>query len=303
MSTITINNVRIAGLAAMVPRVEELTWEQLGSTSERCENARRWKKTPFRRVAKPEHCQSDYCIEASKRLLADLGWQVGEIEAVVMATLTPDFAIPATSIIVQDRLGVPKAAVAFDLPSGSIGFLHGLQSAASMLSTGFLKKALLMTGKVCKTPETRDCNAPHREIPGDSGCVCALEFSEGSPAMVFESGGDGSAHAAFCLPVGGGRNPAAPAMFATPEGTRAAREFTRDYAVREAIGRQELPASARRALDAAGKGIADIDGCYFVPMTLPIEERFRREFEIPRDRFHANLPEFGIADQGSFRWR
>jgi len=299
MPAISINNVRLAGLAAVVPSIEERSWEDLGPAPERCANARRWKKTPFRRKATLEQCQSDFCVEAAGRLLAGLGWQASEIDVVVMATLTPDYSIPATSIIVQDRLGIPKTAAAFDLPSGPIGFLHGLQTAASMISAGFLKKALLLTGKVGKTQEASDYDAPHREISGDCGSVCALEFCEGSPSLIFDSGGDGSTYKAFYLPIGGVRNPAAPEMFATPEAAAAARDFVRDYQTASATARREFPDCVGRVLQRARKSISDIDGCYFAPMPRLVECTIRKEVGIPYDKYHSYIPDFGRCGSGS----
>src|SRR5437867_1747287 len=136
MPALSIKNVRLAGLAAAVPPLRELSWDDLGVAPDKCANARHRQTTPYRRMAKWEQCQSDFCVEAAKKLIADLGWRAEEIDLVVMTTLTADYPIPATAIVIQDRLGIPKSALAFDLPSGSLGFLHGLQVTASMLSAG-----------------------------------------------------------------------------------------------------------------------------------------------------------------------
>src|SRR5258708_39843968 len=136
MPTLSISNVRLAGLAAAVPTLHEFSWDDLGAAADRFSVARQRKVTPWRRAARIDQCQSDLCVDAARPLLAELGWEPNTIDVIVMATLTPDFPIPATAIIVQDRLGVPKSAAAFDLPSGGLGFLHGLQVAASMLGAG-----------------------------------------------------------------------------------------------------------------------------------------------------------------------
>jgi len=299
MGAISIHNVRLAGIAAAVPPMAQPTWEETGLPATAYPTARRRKEAPYHRKASIEQCQSDFCVEAAKRLLADLGWAASEVDVVVMATLTADYPIPATAIIVQDRLGIPKTAVAFDLPSGPVGFLHALQVTASMLSPGFLKRGLILAGQVSKTPESSDGQPPFQEIHGHSGSVCAVEYCEGSPAMVFDSGGDGAAFSSLYMPVGGVRNPPDPAMFSSPDGVRFASDYVLDNEKLGQMTLEELPASMERVLKAAGKTIADMDGCYFNPMALPVEAAVRRAAGIPRDKFHSYIYDLGSSGSGA----
>ncbi len=299
MPTLSIANVRLAGLAAAVPTLQEFSWDDLGAAADRFTVARQRKEIPWRRAARVDQCQSDLCVEAARPLLAELGWEPNTIDVIVMATLTPDFPIPATAIIIQDRLGVPKTAAAFDLPSGGLGFLHGLQVAASMISAGCLKRALLLTGEVSKTPESSDSAAPHRAVHGHSGSVCALEYQPGSPAMFFDSGGDGSTFEALYMPVGGVRNPPRPDMFNDPEGVRFASDYVLDESAFGQMAIAQLPGSIQRVLAAAETNLDAIDACYFNPLAYPIEAALRRQLGIPLDRFHSFIPEFGGSGSGS----
>lgn len=298
MPTLTIPDVRIAGLAAAVPPVEEFSWAEVPH-AERFEVARLRGETPFRRMAREDQCQSDFCVDAASALLAELGWSPAEIDVVIMATLTPDYPIPATAIIVQDRLGIPKTAAAFDLPSGSLGFIHGLQVAASMVSPGSLKKALLLSGEVSKTPEVSDAAVPHRAIHGHSGSVCALEYFAGASPMYFDAGGDGSDFDALYMPVGGVRNPPQPDMFRDPDGIRFASDYVLDAARLGAKAHDELPASMLRILAAAGFTTREVDGCFTNHLPLTIETAIRRELNLPIDRFHSEICEYGASGSGT----
>jgi 3-oxoacyl-[acyl-carrier-protein] synthase-3 len=289
----------MAGLAAAVPQLEEFLWEELDVCPDRFAVARRHRETPWRRKAHADQCQSDFCVEAAKLLLGELAWKPEEIDLIVMATLTPDYPIPATAIIIQDRLGLSKSAAAFDLPSGGLGFLHGLQVVASMLSTGGLKRALLLTGEVSKTPESSDAGTPHRAVHGHSGSVCALEHLPGSPAMLFDACGDGSTFEALYMPVGGVRNPPRPEMFENSEGIKFASDYVLDASVLGTTATREIPASVHRVLDAARLDIADVDECYSNPLAMPVEEAIRKDLGIARDRFHSWIPEFGASGSGS----
>jgi 3-oxoacyl-[acyl-carrier-protein] synthase-3 len=298
MPTLSISDVRIAGLAAAVPPVEEFSWAEVPH-AERFEVTRRRGETPFRRMAREDQCQSDLCVEAAQTVLAPLDWRPETIDLVVMATLTPDYPIPATAIIVQDRLGIPKTAAAFDLPSGTLGFIHGLQLVASMLSGGLLKRALLLTGEVSKTPESSDCAAPHRTIHGHSGSVSALEYSPGAEPMFFDTGGDGADFDALYMPVGGVRNPPRPDMFHDPDGIREASEYVLDCARLGAKAHDELPASMLRVLGAAGLTSREVDACYISQLALPIASAIRRDLHLPFDRLHSVVPEFGASGSGT----
>lgn len=298
MPTLTIPDVRLAGLAAAVPPIEEFSWAEVPH-SERYATARRRGETPFRRMAREEQCQSDFCVDAATALLAELGWSPAEIDVVIMATLTPDYPIPATAIIVQDRLGIPKTAAAFDLPSGSLGFIHGLQVAASMVGTGSLKKALLLSGEVSKTPEPSDSAVPYRALHGHSGSVCALEYADGAEPMIFDAGGDGSDFEALYMPVGGVRNPPRPDMFSDPEGIRFASDYVLDMARLGARAHDELPASMLRVLAAAGLTTREVDACFTNQLPLTIKTAIRRELNLSVDRFHSATSDYGTSGSGT----
>ncbi len=299
MPAFSISNVRVAGLAAAIPQLEEFLWEELGGCADQFAVARRRHETPWRRMARPEQCQSDFCVVAAEALLSELGWKPEEIGLIVMATLTPDYPIPATAIIIQARLGVSKSAAAFDLPSGALGFLHGLQVAAGMLSAGCLRKALLLTGEVSKTPESWDCVPPHRAVHGHSGSVCALEYKPDSSAMLFDFGGDGATFNAFYMPVGGVRNPPRPDMFGDPAAMQLASDYVLDASAIGSTAAREFPGSVHRVLEAAGLDVTDLDGCYVTPVALPVGEAIRKDLGIARDRFHGTMPEFGASGSGS----
>jgi 3-oxoacyl-[acyl-carrier-protein] synthase III len=290
--------VRLAGMAAAVPQLKECTWEDTGFDAEQCELGMEQNLTPVRRSAEWEQCQSDFCVAAAERLMADLGWSPEQIDVVVMTTLTADYPIPATAIIVQDRLGIPKSALAFDLPVGGHGFLHGLQVVASMLSAGFLKRGLLLSGAVAKAPAKRGASTLEA-VHGHCGTVCALEYCQGSPAMSFDSGGDGSTFEAFYMPVGGVRMPPRPEMFVDPDAAARACGFRLDSKKIGQLAQRELPLSVRRVMAHCGKAVSDFDGFYFNPLPMQDEANLRTELGIPFDRFHSEIREFGDGASGS----
>lgn len=80
-----------------------------------------------RRVSKTL-CTSDLCYGAAEQLIKDLGWEKSEIDGLLFVSQTPDYILPATACILQDRLGLSKECYATDMSIGCSGWLYGLSS-------------------------------------------------------------------------------------------------------------------------------------------------------------------------------
>jgi len=201
MAYLMIDNVRIAGFASGVPRnvVNNFKLKVY-------ENAK-YSVDDFVRstgVEKRRHSEklttSDLCFEATEKLLTDLGWQREDVDALVFVTQTPDYIYPASACILQDRLGLSQDCYAEDISLGCSGWVYGLSNVASLLSSGSMKKALLLAGDAKGV------------VPGDSplfghaGTVTALEYAQGALGFKFHFGTDGSGYDAIIVPDGGCRN-------------------------------------------------------------------------------------------------
>jgi len=301
MGTHSIHNVRLAGVAAAVPPVRPMSFDELGVPADRFRRSRAFNRLPAVRSAQWEQCQSDFCARAAETLLRDLGWAPAGIDVLVLVTVTPDYPIPATAIILQDRLGIPKTALAFDLPGSTGTFFHGLQLVASMLSAGHLRRGLLFCGEVSKVVEGPDCIENLDQLVGHNGSVIALEHSPGAAPWSFDTGGDGSLFKKFFMPVGGVRQPPSAEMFSG--GTQnvhenPAAQFSLDAAACEEVAARELPASIRRILAHAGREIADVDLCFMQPLGIRPEEALRAELGLRKDRFHGITFEYGAGGSG-----
>jgi 3-oxoacyl-[acyl-carrier-protein] synthase-3 len=298
----SVAHVRLAGLATAVPPLSPTSWEEAGIPNDRFSLSRSHARPPTFRAAQWEQCQSDFCQRAAVDLLGALGWAAADIDVVVLVTLTPDYPIPATAIILQDRIGIKKTALAFDLPGGEATFLQGLQLVASMLSAGHLKRGLLLCGGVSKLKDGPDHIEAVDHICGHNGSVCALEHSPGAAPMFFAGGGDGAAHQSYYMPIGGTRRPPQPDMFlhetATATGVDLAMRYKQDLGALGETALRELPTCIRDVLAAAGQNLADVDHSFFQPVTMGADEALRRELGIPRDRFHSLIHEYGLGSSG-----
>ena len=96
-------------------------------------------------VAAEEETASDLAFRAAEALLAE--GERSDIDLLVFCSQSPDYDLPTTACVLQDRLGLPKSCAAFDINLGCSGYVYGLAAASSLISTGLATKGLLLTGE------------------------------------------------------------------------------------------------------------------------------------------------------------
>lgn len=160
-----------------------------------------------RRIASPEEASSDLACKAAQIALDQAGITAEDLDLIVVATITPDMAFPATACIVQDKLGAKKAA-AFDLSAACSGFIYGLANASNFIATGMYKYALVI-GAECLSRITDYTDRNTCVLFGDgAGAVVLGEVPEGRGFRSFELGADGAGGELLKVCGGGSRVPA-----------------------------------------------------------------------------------------------
>ena len=151
---------------------------------------------------------SDLAVEASKRALAMRGIEASEIEAILVATVTPDTFFPSTACLVQDRLGA-KGAWGFDLSAACSGFLYALATGSQFIQSGVHRKVLVVGADVMSSIINYEDRATC-VIFGDGAGAVVLEPSESDECGVldFLHEVDGSGGHCLQMPAGGSRMPA-----------------------------------------------------------------------------------------------
>lgn len=203
MAFLQFRNVRIAGLAAGVPK-------QIGSNLDRTLHNISEDYPPeafvevtgvLERHISDNLTTSDLGYEAAERLIVDLGWEKSEIEALIFVSQTADYIFPATACILQDRLGLGKECYAADVDLGCSGWIYGLSYVAGLMNTGTIRKAILIAGDA--KPRFHRVVNP---LFGHAATATAVEFAEGADGFKFHFGTDGSGYDAIIIPDGGSRN-------------------------------------------------------------------------------------------------
>jgi len=205
MAFFSINNVKVSGIAAAVPKNSISNWDyDLLSDSEK-KLLIKTTGVENRRVVKEGIATSDLCYEAAEKLIKELNWQKEDIQVVIFLSQSRDYYLPATSIILQDRLGLSKSCLAFDVGLGCSGFVYGLSVIGSILSATGLSKGLLMMGDISSLTCSKEDKSTY-PLFGDAGTATAIEFDPNSKKMDFNLNSDGAGHEAIIIPAGGVRN-------------------------------------------------------------------------------------------------
>lgn len=116
---------------------------------------------------------SDIAVEAGKRLFAEYEISPLDIDFILLCTQSPDYRLPTTACIVQDRLGIPTTAGAFDYNLGCSGYIYGLATAKGLLSAGIAKNILLITAEIY-TKHIHPLDRSTRTVFGDGASATLL---------------------------------------------------------------------------------------------------------------------------------
>ena len=245
-----------------------------------------------RRVAGSDEALSDIALPAARAALEHAGVDPASIDLVIVATVTPDMAFPATAALLADELGIRDAA-AYDLSAGCTGFMYALAQAYGMLAGGVCRSALVVGGdvlsKIVDWSDRTTCI-----VFGDGAGAVVLERVETGGFLGFELGADGSQGMDLYLPAGGSREPASAESVAH-----------QDHYVRMngrevfKFATRVLVTSARKLLDQLGMSVADVD--VYVPhqANVRIIDHAVEKLGIPHEKVVVNVDRYGNTSSGS----
>lgn len=161
-----------------------------------------------RRIVADKECASDLAFRAAEKLLAAIDLERSEIDFIILCTQSPDYFLPATACILQDRLGLSIHCGAFDYNQGCSGFIYGLGLAKGLIETGQAKNILLVTAETY-SKYIHPADKSVRTLFGDAAAATLIQRAEGGPYLDrFRYGTDGSGAKNLIVPIGGSRNPA-----------------------------------------------------------------------------------------------
>jgi 3-oxoacyl-[acyl-carrier-protein] synthase-3 len=295
MARVSLDNVRYRGLACCVPKNIISNLDCPASKKSERERLVRNIGILNRRLCFPWQCFSDLALAAAEQLLVEVGWERDEVDALIVVTQSPDYLIPATAIILQDRLKLRQGTIAFDINLGCSGYPFGLYTVGSMLAHGGIKRALLLVGD--KSGSVRD------PLFSDCGTATALEFDPAAPRMWFDMNSDGSGYKAIMLPVGGHRAPfdfhhLVPKRDENGDVRRDIDLILDGTAVLN-FSTQRVPPAIRDLCEYAEVPLEQIDYVLLHQANKMINETIRKKLGLSAEKVPSTLQEFGNTSSAS----
>ena len=284
--------VSITGLGSHVPE-RVVTNDELSTMMETSDE---WivERTGIRerRIAAPEEALSDLALPAARQALEDAGIAGSDLDLIIVATVTPDMAFPATAAILADELGAHDAG-AYDLSAGCTGFMYAVAQAYGMLAGGLAQRALVVGGDVLsKILDWSDRGTA--VLFGDGAGAVVLERVGEGGFLGFELGADGSGGPQLYLPAGGSRTPASAESVAE-------RKHYVQMNGREVFkfATRVLVTSAEKVLAECGKTIDDVD--VYIPhqANVRIIDHAAEKLGIPKEKIVVNVERYGNTSSGS----
>lgn len=213
MAQARINGIALRGIVSALPAgVEDVTHLAIRFGTDQAERIAAATGIRRRHIAAPGQCMSDLALPAAQELLSDLQWDSGSVDVMICVTQTPDYPLPATACLLQQRLGLGKQCAAFDVGLGCSGYVYGLWLAASLLSGMGQGRALLVAGDTT----SRTMDPDDRSVAplfGDAATVTALEWDAEAGCLSVDTGTDGAGAPYLIQPGGGTRQPDGPLLF------------------------------------------------------------------------------------------
>lgn len=206
MAFIQIPHVAIKGMAACVPsEIEENASLSMYSPEEAAqiiESTGIYRK----HIAPDGVTASDLCVKAAEKLLEELGWERDSIDALGYFTQMPDYINHPTVFVAHEALRLSEDCACYDYYHGCPGWLMSLSSMASLVSSGSVKRVLLLGGD-CDSKRLYKSYREERPLFGDCGTATALEFDSNAKTMSFVIGTRSSDGIALARLNGGERHP------------------------------------------------------------------------------------------------
>ena len=167
------------------------------------------KKTGIHRrhICEKNEIASDLAIKAAEKIFA-AGVNRSQVEMIMLCTQSPDYFLPTTACVLQDKLGLPKSCGALDFNLGCSGYIYGLSLAKGIIESGQARNVLLLTAETySKYINEQDHSV--KPLFGDGATATFIEGVEtdiaGIDGLVF--GTDGSGYQNLIVPAGGMAKP------------------------------------------------------------------------------------------------
>lgn len=247
-----------------------------------------------RHLAAPKETAGDMAEKAARRLFEEYNVNPEDIDFVILCTQSPDYFLPSTSCILQNRLGIPKSSGAFDFNLGCSGCVYGMAIAKGLIAGGIANNILLLTAETYQK-YLHPSDKSNRSIFGDGAAACLISTDGYAEIGDFVLGTDGAGAEDLILKTGGARCRQCTSGFTEDEEGRA--HFD-DYLYMNGSAvfnftLEVVPVLIKDVLIKNKIEEASIDYYLFHQANKFMLNTIRKVCGLPKDKFYVNLEETG----------
>ncbi|MBV8324692.1 ketoacyl-ACP synthase III [Chryseobacterium sp.] len=239
-----------------------------------------------RHVASENETVLDLAVKSSEKLFEH--YDKNKIDFILFCTQSPDYFLPTTACILQDKLGLRKNIGAVDFNLGCSGFIYGLAFAKGLIAAGIAKSILLVTSETY-TKHIHPKDKGNRSIFGDASASTIVEAYEKGRDYQFCLGTDGSGAENLMVQKGAFRkkNEANPKNEFSPENLYMDGPEIFNFTI------ENIPGLVNETLAVNGLKIEDVDHFVFHQANSFILNYLRKKIKIPMEKFYIDMENTG----------
>lgn len=251
-----------------------------------------------RHISGPDECASDLAVAAARKLFDSGACSPESIDYILLCTQSPDYFLPTTACLVQDRLGIPTSVGALDFNLGCSGYIYGLGMAQALIASQQASRVLLITAETySKFIHPRDKSV--RTLFGDASAATLLQaVASETPLMgPFVYGTDGKGGPNLMVAAGGMRRArSAETALPTEDNNGNVRSLDNLFMDGGEIFNFTLtvvPETVAELLKRSGKSLEEIDLFIFHQANRYMLDHLRKRMKIPQEKFYVAMSHCG----------
>ena len=248
-----------------------------------------------RHLAGENETACDLAEKAALKLFEEYQIAPTDIDFLLLCTQSPDYRLPSSACILQDRLGIPTSAGAFDYDLGCSGCIYGMAVAKGLIAAGLASNVLLLTAETY-TKYLHPDDKSNRTIFGDGAAACLISKEKGMAEIGdFVFGTDGSGADNLIVKTQGSRHPQTSGLFTTDDDGHVNRE---DYLYMNGSAifnftLEQVPPMMSALLEKGGLAKDEIDYFVFHQANKYMLSTIRKVCGISKDKFYIDLEHTG----------
>ena len=247
-----------------------------------------------RHIAAESETAGDMAEKAARKLFEEYSISPSEIDFLMLCTQSPDYFLPSTACILQDRLGIPTSVGAFDYNLGCSGCIYGMAMAKGLIAAGIAKNVLLLTAETYNK-YLHPSDKSNRSIFGDGAAACLISTDGFAEIGEFALGTDGSGANHLIVKTGASRQKAATGLSIEDDEGHVWHD---DYLYMNGgaifnFTLDAVPAMMTQVLERNKMQKEDVDYYVFHQANKFMLNTIRKVCVLPKDKFYVNLAETG----------